>query len=131
MGQALTLTTDLSAWREALTEACDRVLFGLTYADLEAGVATGEYLAAGRPESGWMVLQKRPVGARWALTILAMGGRGVRSFIADWARFLEDLARDQGCALVVIVGRPGWQKPLTALGFKVQDVVLVKEAGVA
>lgn len=120
------LTTDLSPYRIPLERACARDVYGLTYADLEAGMASEEYLAIANGRF-CVVVEKAPVRDGNGLCLVALGGEGLEDWLEPLLAMLEGLARDQGCRSILMRGRLGWQRPLTKHGWAVHAVVLQKQ----
>jgi len=115
--EQIRLTRDLR--RPELAEAAEADLLGLDVGELEAGVASGEYLAVDIEGQATAVLEIRPIRlGRRALSVVALGGAGMDQWLSRFVAFLDWLARDQGCTQVLAVGRPGWRKALRAHGFQ-------------
>lgn len=117
---------DLTLYREPLTAACARDVYGLTYADLEAGMASEEYLAIANGRF-CVVVEKAPVRDGNGLCLVALGGEGLEDWLEPLLAMLEGLARDQGCRSILMRGRLGWQRRLTKHGWAVHAVVLQKQ----
>ena len=120
------VTADLSPYRAVLERACARDVWGLTYAALAAGVASGDYLALANGRCCG-VLEKRPVRDGTALCVMALGGAGLDDWLPEFLTELEGLASDQQCGVILTGGRVGWRRRLKALGYAEQATVLVKE----
>jgi len=119
------LTRNLAPWREGLTKACGKDLFGLSVEKLVRGVEKGEYLAVDIGGSACAVLEIRTLATGPALSVVAIAGHAMPRWIRPFVQFLRTLARDQGCDRVLAVGRPGWSKYLRAEGFKTRMTALV------
>lgn len=61
------------------------------------------------------------------LHIVALGGRGMESWIDGLMQEWKYFALNHGCDLIMAVGRPGWKKVFPRLGFEVKKITGVCE----
>ncbi|NEX94849.1 hypothetical protein [Caulobacter sp. 17J65-9] len=118
----------LAAWDRCapwLAAALEHSLAGWTVEDLRAGVARGQ--AQFWPgEGAALVTEIASYPNRRVLEAVAAGGDGAE--IADVLRpQAEAWARANGCAAVMVAGRPGWARRLKEQGYGLKYLVLGKD----
>jgi hypothetical protein len=98
------------------------------YGDVERNVRDGSALLwlawDGTRIHAAAVTELRSANGRKFCTIVACGGEQRR----HWLHLLADLesfARAEGCATVLILGRPGWRRVLP--DYRVKNIILEKE----
>src|ERR1043165_8622350 len=64
----------------------------------------------------WTQIVWYPVGN--ILQVFLAIGTGIDEYSDDLVAWGEKIARDQGCVLIDVVGRPGWGPKLRKFGFK-------------
>lgn len=119
---------DLTAWERCapwLAAALEYSLAGWTVDDLRAGVAAGQ--AQFWPgEGAALVTEIASYPNRRVLEAVAAGGDGAE--IVDVLRpRAEAWARANGCAAVMVAGRPGWTRRLGVHGYGLRYLVLGKD----
>lgn len=117
----------VSPWLE---RALDKTSSLMTVGDLLRGVRSGAIRL-------WLVHRSdRLVGAfateigRFsngaAVNVLALGGIEMPDWIESFDEAVETYARENGCCLIVEMGRPGWKRVLSKLGWVDGPVVMMK-----
>jgi hypothetical protein len=116
----------VSGFRAGLEKACDYDVWGLTFNDIEAGLASGVYLAVSDGRQV-VIVEQRAVRGGKALSIAALAGAGLEAWLDGLCAFLQALARDQGCRVILAHGRPGWARQLKRQGYQRRAVTMVRE----
>lgn len=72
------------------------------------------------------ILERSLVGASCVITYC--GGEGAQEWAEQAVNVISDDAiKEHGCTKTVIIGRQGWQKLLSGVGFKQTSVILVRD----
>lgn len=61
-------------------------------------------------------------------TILLLAGSQIERWFPLWSHF-EDYAKNYGCDMMTITGRPGWDRVLKSQGFNSKQVVMTRTLG--
>lgn len=59
--------------------------------------------------------------------IMSAGGHGVDDWFEQIEQIAVDLAKNQGCSEVYIIGRKGWERKMKHLGYSHAHTILCKE----
>lgn len=63
------------------------------------------------------------------VNITTAGGADIHLWMDDALAVIEELAKEQGCTEIYIVGRPGWQRMLKARNFKTIHTTVCRKIG--
>jgi hypothetical protein len=121
---------DAAAVRDLLEPALAHDLSGWTWADVEQAHAAGALLllniGAGIAAAALQIL---PYRGGQALHVAALGGQYMDRWLPHLLALLADVAQNQGCSHVTLLGRRGWQRQLAPAGFHVEQVLMAAEPG--
>lgn len=121
---------NLDAVRELLEPALAHDLSGWTWTDVEQAHAAGGLLVlnigAGLAACALQVL---PFKGGQALHVASLGGQYMDRWLPHLLVLLADVAQNQGCSHVTLLGRRGWQRELAPAGFHVEQVLMAAEPG--
>lgn len=111
--------TDVSRWRRQIERALESDIYGLTYAEIEQGIESGEYVAIVLHEKAVVVFDLLvDAEGRKSLHAIACGGEDMDSWLPDLMESWRQIAKEQGCYAMTLQGRKGWAKALRKYGFR-------------
>lgn len=121
-------------WEEVepfLRLACEREGSGVTVDQLKTQVREKKAVLFGVVQDGHNVAAgtlERRVGLRKTQMVMtSLGGDNMADWIGALDEGVTNLARAWGCDQFICVGRPGWQKVLQPLGYKMANIEMTKD----
>ncbi len=114
-------------WMDQIERACQHALDDLTPLAVIEECKTGRFLAFVIGGCLLLILEVAEQAEQRVLNVRLLAGKGWDEFGELAMDFTDRMAREQGCAVTRVQGRPGWLRVLAGNGYKQKAVLMERQ----